>query len=211
MWRDPVQAGAMVVGAPELTAIKTLRYGGPILARMIGDGFLNAGISAASQPAVQQWRAERGQENGVVPAMQDVGMNFLFGAAIGGAVGGAHAILFHGATPAQVELVNRAMSGDMDAAKEVAAIIPKEHAPDLHAFLEADHADDLATGGPWPDRPIRLNWSGLTSKQSITEDPAYPLPEMPTVVDRRRTDTARWRAIEKTPTIRLAQSRAILR
>jgi hypothetical protein len=129
-----------------------VRYGGPILARMIGDGFLNAGISALNQPGVQQWRAERGQESGVIPAIQDVGMSFLYGAAIGGVVGGAHAILSHGATPAQVELVSRAMNGDMDAARKVAAVIPKEQAPDLHAFLDADRADDLATAGPRPDQ-----------------------------------------------------------
>jgi hypothetical protein len=196
MWRDPIQAGAMVAGAPELGAIKAVRYGGAILAPMIGDGFLNAGISAISQPAVQQWRAERGQEYGVVPALQDVGMNFLFGAAIGGVRGGVHMAM----TPAQADLVNRAMSGDMNAAREVAVVLPKEHAPDLHAFLEADGHDAAVTAGP-PLPHVEPAELERSYQQAINhlEDPTYPLPEMPTVVDRRRTDTAAREVMDANP------------
>jgi hypothetical protein len=195
-FRDPQQAAALMVAGPELQAVKSLRWGGEILARMIGDGFLNAGIAASSQPEVQQWRAERGQENGVVPALQDVGMNFLFGAAIGGVAGAAHMAL----KPADVDLVNRAMAGDMNAAREVAAILPKEHAPDLHAYLEADGHDAAATDDH-PDTHVSTAELERSYQQAIRhhEDPSEPLPELLPTIDRRHTDTAARDAIEANP------------
>jgi hypothetical protein len=195
-FRDPMQAGALMAGGPELQAIKALRYGGPILARAIGDGFLNAGIAATAQPEVQQWRAGRGQENGVMPALQDVGMNFQFGAVIGGTVGAVHM----GSTPAHVELVNRAMSGDVEAAREVAKVLTKKHAPDLHAYLEADGHDATATADRTPDHVSNAELE-RSYQQAIRrhEDPSEPLPELLPTVDRRHTDTAAREAIEAAP------------
>ena len=45
---------------------------------------VNASLQAVSEPGVQSWRGERGQESGVVPALKEIGEAGLFGAGFGG-------------------------------------------------------------------------------------------------------------------------------
>jgi hypothetical protein len=47
------------------------------------EALVNAGMQAAAEPGAQSWRAERGQESGLVPALKDIAEQGLFGAGLG--------------------------------------------------------------------------------------------------------------------------------
>lgn len=85
--RDPLFLGSLFVGP--VTAV-----GKSVLARVVDagirQGLFNAGVSALEQPVVQEWRREVGLKSGVEPALENIGMAFLFGAIPGAAFRGAH-------------------------------------------------------------------------------------------------------------------------
>lgn len=54
----------------------------------IKSGLANAGAAAVMQPSVQAWREELGARHGLLPALENVGMSFLFGAIPGAGVQG---------------------------------------------------------------------------------------------------------------------------
>jgi hypothetical protein len=90
MWgqrRDPLFVGSLFAGP-------TSAVGKTAVARVatsaVFQGLYNVGISALEQPAVQAWRAEIGAKSGVMPAIENVGMAFLFGLIPGAAFRGIH-------------------------------------------------------------------------------------------------------------------------
>lgn len=179
-FRNPMQVAALFAGAPELGALQGAGVAGKIAAEGLRQGFVNAGISAIGQPGVQAWRAERGRETGVVPALEDVGRSFLFGLIPGAILGGVHAAT-HVPPP---EVVNRALGGDVDAAQQVAAALPKEAVPELHAAVEA-HEMNQAVLQDIPKgvsiRQVQGEQMMATIRQALrhAEDPTEPLPELP--------------------------------
>ena len=172
-FRDPLQVAALVTpGGPE---IKVASVAGRIAVESVRQAIINAGFSALEQPAVQQWRAERGQESGVVPAVKDVGIAALFGAIPGAGIE-AGKLGWGKVGPA---LAQRAASGDAAAAREVAAALPKDVVPEAQAAVESDRLDTIARGEPLP---VGVTAGAIDApyRQAIrnAEDPAEPLPEM---------------------------------
>lgn len=82
-FRDPLQVSLMFAGGGPGTAKTVLGRIGQVALR---EGLYNAGAVALSQPAVQAWRDEAGLRSGVMPAVENVGLAFLFGATIGGGI-----------------------------------------------------------------------------------------------------------------------------
>ncbi len=171
-FRDPMQVGALFV-APELGAAQSVL--GKVAMEGLRQAAVNAGVSAMSQPGVQQWRAERGQESGVIPAIEDVGMNALFGLVPGmGIEAGKLGVEAGWSKYASPVLARRAMAGDEDAARELATSIPKDAAPELHAAAESVRLDDAAKG----TQPPPLAEDSYVQAVRRAEDVAEPLPEI---------------------------------
>lgn len=151
--RDPLQVAALFATGGESVA-------GTALARIgwnaLRQGLLNAGLSAVEQPAVQEWRRDIGVKNGIVPSLENVGMNFLFGAIIGGAVhGGVELVRADRAaltrvmdgtgTAADVEAGARALGVTLD--PETRAALGMAEADGAHAVTaRADLPEGLPAG-----------------------------------------------------------------
>lgn len=88
--RDPLFMASLFVG-PAMSTARTVL--GRIGMGALKQGLFNAGLQAAAQPAVQDWRRELGERNGVVPALENVGLAFVFGAIPGAAFEGGKALL----------------------------------------------------------------------------------------------------------------------
>jgi hypothetical protein len=172
-FRDPIQAGALFVGGPEIKAVSTL---GKVASAGIQQAIVNAGIAAASQPSVQQWRAERGQESGVIPALKDVGLNALFGLIPGAGIEAGKVGWIKFVSP---RLARLAADGDESAAREVSAALPKDVAPEIHAAVEGERLDAAAKSEPPPnDIPNHVAEPIYNQAVRRGEDIAEPLPEI---------------------------------
>lgn len=83
--RDPIFLGSLFLGptsAVGRTALTRIATAG------LFQGVFNAGVSALEQPAVQAWRNEVGVRSGIMPAIENVGLAFLFGLIPGAAIRG---------------------------------------------------------------------------------------------------------------------------
>lgn len=131
MRRDPLFVGSLFAG-PASAAGKTALT--RIATSAFSQGLYNMGLSAIEQPVVQQWRHEVGLRSGVEPALEDVGMAFLFGVIPGAGFQGARE-----AGPALKRLLSGApREGDIAKAESVLG-----KAPELHT-AESAIADDQA-------------------------------------------------------------------
>jgi hypothetical protein len=148
-FRDPVQvAGLLLGGGPGTARLAAARIGQVALR----EAALNAGLVAVSQPSVQAWRNQVGLENGVVPALENVGMAALFGGVIGGglAAGGE---LFRSAKPlatADRDAVLAVLRGEasVDQVERAIAVTGVTPTPEIKAELAAlrqAEAADAAT------------------------------------------------------------------
>lgn len=129
--RSPINATLMLIGGGELKAASLV---GKMAEGFVREGLVNAGLQAVAEPGVQSWRAERGREHGVVPALEDVAVAGLFG---GGFGAGAQAV------KAGAQAVKaRFLSAVPEKALADAATTPlAEHAPQLRAAAKAVDAD----------------------------------------------------------------------
>ncbi len=139
--RDPVQVAALALGGVEEAGAKVLgvvgdNLFGRMMAKGVAQGLTNAGVQAAEEPMMQDWKSKTGQATGVMPALGDVGMASLFGLA-GGALHEGVATAFRAAT-----------GGSRAAAAKLAAAIPADVAPELHAAVQADTFDRAAEAPP---------------------------------------------------------------
>ncbi|WP_442755878.1 hypothetical protein ACNHKD_04270 [Methylocystis sp. JAN1] len=173
-FRDPVQAAALFVGGPEIMAAKSTL--GRIAVEGVRQAVVNAGIAAASQPNVQSWRAERGQEAGLLPAAHEIGLNALFGLIPGA---GMEAGKIGWAKYVSPRLAREALAGDEAAARQIAESIPREEAPEIHAAVEAARLDDAARAQPLPEG-VHPQAADLAYDAAMrrAEDSAEPLPEI---------------------------------
>lgn len=83
--RDPLFTGSLFVGPTSAVGKAALTR---VATSSLAQGTFNMGLAALEQPVVQQWRAEVGMRSGIVPAVEEVGMAFLFGAIPGAAIQG---------------------------------------------------------------------------------------------------------------------------
>lgn len=184
-------AGAMWAGRRDQLFVASL-FAGPVtaagktaMARIVSgglrQGLYNAGISALEQPSVQAWRQEIGARSGVQPALENVGMAFLFGAIPGAGLTATHEltaarpalerVLRGAAEPGDVEAVSKAL-GDHLSPLEHSALRMGE---DMQA---ADHATLIP-----PSKDMTANWP-LSMHDDLTaaalkraDDPTAPSPE----------------------------------
>lgn len=149
MWgsrRDPLFLGSLFLG-PTSAAGKT------VLARIasagVRQGLFNAGMTAIEQPAVQQWRDQIGVESGVKPAIENVGLSFLFGAIPGALFRGAHEVM---AARSAIERVVAGRPEPGDAAAAVQAMgAEKEPVAAVHMGEDMQAADKAVLSEPPPE------------------------------------------------------------
>lgn len=143
-FRDPMQVASLFAGGGPGTLTNAALRIGQVAVR---EGLINAGTVAAMQPAVQAWREEVGLQSGVVPALENVAMAFLFGTIPGAAIQGGREI--KGALRRSVE---RAMDGTATP-KEMAEAgralnVDSEVQRTLDSAAEAEAADAAAMAKP---------------------------------------------------------------
>jgi hypothetical protein len=170
--RDPLFWASFAFGAPGAAGRTALARVGAAAATQ---GAVNAAVSAAAQPAVQDWRAQLGLRAGADVAIENVGFAFLLGAAPGGAVQGA------------VELgpaLRRMFDGQATAADvaRLDAALPEPITAELKAGLDgaaaADALDAALIDRVGASDAVATRVS-LSETVAALEDPAAPLPVRP--------------------------------
>ncbi|HEV2570935.1 MAG TPA: hypothetical protein VGU72_04295 [Beijerinckiaceae bacterium] len=177
-FRDPIQLVGLLAGGGQSKAVSVF---GKVVEGAFRQGAVNAGLQILSEPAVQQWRADRGRENGILPAAEDVGMAFLFGAAFGGGFEGARAAM-RGRGAVTPEMVQKAASGDLESASTIAKHLPPEEADILRAAIASERSDRRAMGKPPPGVSEADHAQAFREAVRFADDPVNnPPPEPPPV------------------------------
>lgn len=169
MWgmrRDPLMVGSLFFGP-------TSAVGKAVVARIASaglfQGLYNAGLSAIEQPAVQAWRDEVGLKSGVVPAVENVGLAFLFGAIPGAAFRGIHETA---RAPVKRVMEGRPEPGDAEAAiKAVGGEVSPQEAGAIKLGEEMDAAERLTRPPAPKDVSPELHDSLTTAAQRYADDP----------------------------------------
>lgn len=154
MWgqrRDPLMVGSLFAGP-------TGAVGRNVAARIFSSGLFqgvfNAGVNALEQPAVQGWRDELGLRSGVVPAAENVGLAFLFGAIPGAVLRGIHEIPSALRPSVQRVLDGTPEAGDIDKAMQAARAalgeIDADMQPVQRAAIKVGEEMDAATKATRP-------------------------------------------------------------
>jgi hypothetical protein len=176
--RDPLFVGSLFAG-PAMSTAKTVL--GRIGMGALKQGLFNAGLQAAAQPAVQDWRRELGERNGVAPALENVGLAFLFGAIPGAAFEGGKALLSTTARGALERIsTGAAEPGDIGTAASALGVKldPQTEATVQTAAADLEHGTLAA--GPAPDG-LPAGFAADAERQAVrhAEDPvSQPPPEL---------------------------------
>jgi hypothetical protein len=187
--RDPLFLGSLFAGpgaAVARTALGRIGWGA------IKQGLFNAGLQAAAQPAVQDWRREIGEKNGVVPALENVGLAFLFGAIPGAAIEGAKVL-----NAANKAAVTRLLDGTASAEDvRTAAAATGSKLDDVTdreiRTAAADQANGTAAIARPADVPAAVHADLADQAVRHAEDPnVNPPPEIATPVPDRAADQVR--------------------
>lgn len=188
--RDPLFLTSLFVGPG-------LSQAGTTLARLgwsaVNQGLTNMGLMAIEQPAVQAWRREIGERSGVVPALENVGLAFVFGAIPGAAMQGVKEL----ATPARsaIERISTGVpqAGDVAEAARRLGVTLDDATARAVAAAEADTPQAAAAiGAPPPGVPAAEHAEIAAQAVRFAEDPANnPPPEIPLIAPERPADQAR--------------------
>jgi hypothetical protein len=135
--RNPLNIALLPIGGGE---VKAASVAGKIAEGFLREAAVNAGQQALGEPVVQAWRAERGRESGVLPALEDIGVAALFGGTVGAGFQGAK-------VAAGAALAKRASAGERVALAELPATGVAERAPAVRSLSEALDADEAAFAG----------------------------------------------------------------
>jgi len=181
-FRDPINAAGLFFGAGP-SAARTV--GGRIFSVGLREGLINAGITAAQQPFVQDFRREAGLEAGLDEAIKNIAVAFGVGGALGGSVQGVR------------DLVGRAVRGEVPPAELRAAMERAgiELGPDesgaLRAAERVDVDDAAMLAGKPKDIPEAEAGEVLRQAVRFAEDPVNePLPDLPLAMLPTRADRA---------------------
>ncbi len=120
--RDPIQTPLLALGAGP-GAARTI--GGAVLKGAAREALLNAGVEAAMQPVVQDWRADAGLAAG----WQEAARNVLFAGTIGGmlgAVAGGIGQALRSRLPAEARGAADALEADQVAVAERPQFVPAD-------------------------------------------------------------------------------------
>jgi predicted kinase len=186
-FRDPLQVSTLFAGGGAGTAANVGLRIGQVALR---EGLISAGVVAAMQPNVQAWRAEAGLESGVVPALENVGLAFLFGAIPGAVIEGGRAL-----KPASFEMFERVLAGTATPAevdrvtRELGSVLGSSDAAALRgAVREADRPTDPPPPGVARDSHEEI----VAQAVRHAEDPVnQPPPELELALPVRPPDQVR--------------------
>jgi hypothetical protein len=186
--RDPLFLGTLFAGPG-------VESGGSVIAKIgwgaIKQGLFNAGVQATAQPSVQEWRREIGERNGIVPALENVGMAFLFGAIPGAGIEGVRAL-----TSIEKAALSRVVDGTATAedihtaAGGLGVKIDEATDREIRAAA-ADSANQVKAGEP-PASIKAAQHEEITAQAArFADDPDNnPPPEIPIVAPARAADRA---------------------
>lgn len=173
--RDPLFVGSLFAGPVGAT-------GKTVLARIVDSGIrqglFNAGIAALEQPTVQAWRKEVGVRSGLEPAVENVGLAFLFGFIPGAAFRGVHEAVT--AAPAvQRVLAGAPQPGDLEiAARAVREALQPHEAAAVRMGEEMTDADKALLPPPPRDVGPELHDDLTAAALRQADDPLNsPAPE----------------------------------
>ena len=190
MRRDPLFVASLVVGPGEAVAATAIARIGWTA---IKQGLFNMGLAAIEQPSVQEWRRAIGEKNGIVPAVENVGMAFLFGMIPGAAIKGIKEL--NAATKQSLERITTGTPhvGDVEAvAKHLDIPIDDDTARALKVAEADGRNNEVAIGAPPPG--VHAQEHADVTAQAIrhAEDPINePPPEIPIVAPSRAEDHVR--------------------
>jgi hypothetical protein len=109
-FRDPLQVSLLWAGGGAGTGGVAARVGQVALR----EAAINAGGVALMQPNVQAWRAEAGLRNGVMPALENIGMAALLGGVFGSGIQGVREWTGRGKAAAEKVMAGRAAPADVE-------------------------------------------------------------------------------------------------
>lgn len=187
--RDPANFAALFAGAGPGTASNVLARLGQVFLR---EGAINAGVEALQQPSVQAWKRELGLQHGLEPALENVGIAFLFGGAIGGGVQGLREAF--GGAAARLSDADRTALGNVLRGEATAAEV-EQAAKAMGVELDDAAKADLALAGRFgaddatlPEPPAGIargdHNEALADAVRLAEDPDAPPPVAPLSADR---------------------------
>lgn len=191
--RDPGNLAALFAGGGPGTA-KTLL--GRLAQVALREGAINAGVEAVQQPGVQAWRAELSLKNGIEPALENIGLAFLFGATIGGGVQGLGEAFGRGVSRAsdqdraavQAVLRGEASADDVErAARAMGVELDETTQADL-ATLRAIEADDATVPAAPQGVSVADHNEALLDAVRAAENPDAPPPAPPIPAPPRNPD-----------------------
>lgn len=176
--RDPLFVGSMFFGPTTAVGKSVI---GRIASAGLRQGFFNAGIAAVEQPAVQAWRDEVGLRSGVTPALENVGMAFLFGAIPGAVIKGVGEAV---RAPVTRTLRGEASAAEADTAlKALGVELPEPERAAIRVAEAADEAERVTApsvpGFPPAPEPgfVRFYHGGddptIGGGRWVTSDPEY--------------------------------------
>lgn len=188
--RDPLFWGSLLIGpgySQAGTALARVAFGA------MKQGLFNAGLSLVAQPSVQAWRAEIGEKSGIVPALENVGLAFLFGAIPGAAIEGVRELSKLGRQSLERITTGTPRAGDVEAVASGLGVKLDDETARMVRTAEADMASDVAAIGDRPPGVSAQDHADI-SAQAIrrAEDPANnPPPEIPVMAPARPRDQVR--------------------
>jgi hypothetical protein len=191
IWRDPANVAALFAGAGPGTAANITARLGQVFLR---EGAINAGVEALQQPDIQAWRRDLALKSGLEPALENIGIAFLFGGAIGGGVQGLREAF--GATAARLSDTDRAAIGNVLRGEASVAEV-EQAAKAMGVELDDAARADLALAGRFgaddatlPEPPAGVargdHNEALVDAVRLAEDPDAPPPVVPLAADRLR-------------------------
>jgi hypothetical protein len=188
--RDPLFLGSLMFGPGTATAKTVL---GQIGLGALKQGLFNAGLQALAQPAVQEWRRVIGEKSGAVPAIENVGMAFLFGAIPGAGIEGVRALNAGGKAAIARMADGTAAPGDIaTAAKAIGVKLDDDTVRQIDVAAADDRAASAGVGEPPPGVPAQQHADISAQAVRYAEDPANnPPPEIPIVAPERAADHVR--------------------
>lgn len=234
-FRDPLQVASMFVGGGAGTAATVA---GRIAQVAVREALINAGATALAQPAVQKWRAEAALENGIMPALENVGMAALVGGTFGAVFEGGREgfkalraadqaavtkVMDGTATPAEAETALRALGARAEDLDEFAAARREDAAARIFgeappAANAAAHQDALAgaleraeTGAVLPQEPVYPVRAGVTDDAAIAVLEREDLDAIGALAELRRdADLVESALSSRSPAVREAGQVALL-
>ncbi len=182
--RDPLMVGALFAGpggGAGASAVARIASGA------IKQGLYNAGLSALEQPTVQNWRRQLGEDHGVMPAIENVGLSFLFGAIPGAGIEGFKELRGPAREALARVLAGKPKAGDVEAATE--ALKMPMTPQDTAAAHVGEVEPKLAAAAGEPARETESHAAAVVQAIRHSEDPVNePAPDLPFTAAKRPAD-----------------------